>query len=62
LKKENYKSKKLLQVHDELVFDIHKEELDLLQPLIKNTMESAYKMSIPLTVDVGLGNDWLEAH
>ncbi|MCA0932696.1 DNA polymerase I [Lutimonas saemankumensis] len=62
LKKENYRSKMLLQVHDELVFDMHKDELELLRPLIKNTMENAYKMSIPLTVDIGLGNDWLEAH
>ncbi|HIP48116.1 MAG TPA: DNA polymerase I [Lutibacter sp.] len=58
----NYKSKMLLQVHDELVFDIHKEELDILKPLIKETMENAYKISIPLSVDVGLGADWLEAH
>ncbi|UCE94174.1 MAG: DNA polymerase I [Flavobacteriaceae bacterium] len=62
LKNKNYKSKMLLQVHDELVFDMHKEEMELLQPLIKNTMETAYKLSIPLTVDIGLGNDWLEAH
>ncbi len=58
----NYKSKMLLQVHDELVFDIHKDELEKLQPIIKETMENAYKISIPLLVDVGLGADWLEAH
>ncbi len=57
-----YRSKMLLQVHDELVFDIHKEELETLKPLIKETMENAYKISIPLIVDVGLGVDWLEAH
>ena len=61
-KKANYKSKMLLQVHDELVFDIHKDELDLLKPLIKEAMENAFQLSIPLTVDQGTGNNWLEAH
>ncbi len=60
--KENYKSKMLLQVHDELVFDIYKEELEVLKPLIKNEMENAFKMSIPLTVDLGEGDNWLQAH
>ncbi|MCF6297670.1 MAG: DNA polymerase I [Flavobacteriaceae bacterium] len=61
-KKENYKSKMLLQVHDELVFDIYKDELEILRPIIKYEMENAYKLSIPLTVDLGEGVDWLEAH
>jgi len=62
LKEGSYKSKMLLQVHDELVFDIHRDEMDVLEPIIKDTMENAYKMSIPLTVDLGQGNNWLEAH
>jgi DNA polymerase-1 len=57
-----YRSKMLLQVHDELVFDIHNDEMHTLKPIIKETMEQAYKMSIPLTVDLGEGNNWLEAH
>ncbi len=61
-KKENYKSKMLLQVHDELVFDIHKDELETLKPIIKNEMENAYKLSIPLTVDLDIGDNWLDAH
>jgi len=61
-KKEKYKSKMLLQVHDELVFDIHKDELEILKPLIQSEMENAYKLSIPLTVDLGEGENWLEAH
>ena len=61
-KKENYKSKMLLQVHDELVFDIHNDELEMLKPIIKSAMENAFKLSIPLTVDLGEGNNWLEAH
>jgi DNA polymerase-1 len=57
-----FKSKMLLQVHDELVFDIYADEMETLRPLIKNQMESAYTMSIPLTVDLGEGQNWLEAH
>jgi len=58
----NFKSKMLLQVHDELVFDIHKEELQIIKPIIKNEMENAFQLSVPLDVEIGLGNDWLEAH
>ena len=58
----NYKSKMLLQVHDELVFDIYKPELEELKILIKSEMENAYKLSVPLDVEVGIGQDWLEAH
>ncbi|MCF2874929.1 MULTISPECIES: DNA polymerase I [unclassified Tenacibaculum] len=60
--KENFKSKMLLQVHDELVFDAHKDELEIIQPIIKEEMENAFKMSVPLDVEVGLGENWLEAH
>lgn len=62
LKNHHCKSKMLLQVHDELVFDIHKEEQEILLPMIKKLMENAYQLSFPLIVDVGTGNDWLEAH
>lgn len=62
LKEHQFKSKMLLQVHDELVFDIHKEEQEILIPMIKQLMENAYQLSFPLIVDVGTGNDWLEAH
>jgi DNA polymerase-1 len=58
----NYKSKMLLQVHDELVFDIYKPELETLKKLIKTEMENAYQLAIPLDVEIGLGNNWLEAH
>ncbi|GHC42593.1 DNA polymerase I [Ulvibacter litoralis] len=58
----NYKSKMLLQVHDELVFDIYKPELEELQILIKSEMENAYTLSVPLDVEIGLGQNWLEAH
>lgn len=57
-----YKTKMLLQVHDELVFDVYKPELDKLKLLIKSEMENAFEMAVPLVVDLGLGNNWLEAH
>jgi DNA polymerase-1 len=58
----NIKSKMLLQVHDELVFDIYKPELEELKTLIKSEMEKAYTLSVSLDVDLGLGENWLEAH
>lgn len=62
LTSENWKSKMLLQVHDELVFDVHNSELEKIQPMIKHEMENAFKMDVPLDVELGLGKDWLEAH
>lgn len=62
LKEGNFKTKMLLQVHDELVFDAHKDEIDTVKEMIKSEMENAYKMSVPLDVEVGTGNNWLEAH
>jgi DNA polymerase-1 len=62
LEEGNYKSKMLLQVHDELVFDIYQPELEILKPLIKSEMENAFKLSVSLDVDLGLGDNWLEAH
>ncbi|RSC95120.1 DNA polymerase I [Tenacibaculum singaporense] len=59
---ENFKSKMLLQVHDELVFDAHKDELDIIKPIIKQEMENAFKMSVPLDVEIDTGANWLEAH
>ena len=52
----------LLQVHDELVFDVHKTEVDILKSLIKNKMEQTVSLSVPLDVEVGQGLNWLEAH
>jgi DNA polymerase-1 len=62
LKNENWQSKMLLQVHDELVFDVHNSELEKIQPMIKTEMENAFKIEVPLTVDLGMGKNWLEAH
>jgi DNA polymerase-1 len=62
LKSENWQSKMLLQVHDELVFDAHNSELEKIQPMIKHEMENAFKMIVPLDVEIGIGKNWLEAH
>jgi DNA polymerase-1 len=58
----NYKSKMLLQVHDELVFDAYRTELEELKAMVKSEMENAYKLAVPLEVELGVGKDWLEAH
>ncbi|PWH11062.1 DNA polymerase I [Bacteroidetes bacterium SCGC AAA795-G10] len=62
LKSENKNSKMILQVHDELVFDVPKYEIDEIKILIKEEMENAFKLEVPLVVDIGLGSNWLEAH
>ena len=61
-KKEGFKSKMILQVHDELVFDAHKDELETIKPIVKELMENAVKLVVPLDVDMGTGATWLEAH
>ncbi|WP_405199752.1 DNA polymerase I [Christiangramia sp. LLG6405-1] len=62
LKAGNYKTRMLLQVHDELVFDAHKEELEEMKIMIRTEMENAYKLQVPLDVEIGIGQNWLEAH
>ena len=64
LKAKNFKSKMLLQVHDELVFDVLKEELENIQPVIINAMKNALILpnEVPADAEIGHGNNWLEAH
>ena len=62
LRNDGYNSKMLLQVHDELVFDVFKPELNDIITLVKNQMENAYEIKVPLTVDINYGLNWLEAH
>ena len=62
LKGQNFQSRMLLQVHDELVFDVHKSEVDRFTGLVKEKMEKAISLSVPLDVELGLGTNWLEAH
>ena len=58
----NLKSKLIMQVHDELNFDVYKPELEQVKSIVKDKMENAVKLSIPLIVDIGVGENWLEAH
>jgi len=62
IEKRGMQSKMLLQVHDELVFDMHIDEADDLKVLVKEKMEQAITLEVPLTVDIGEGINWLEAH
>jgi DNA polymerase I len=62
LKKSKLSAKMILQVHDELVFDVSTDELDQLKKLVQKEMENIYKLDVPLIVDMGAGNSWLEAH
>ena len=61
LKKNNMKTKMILQVHDELIFDVFKDELDMVKEIVKETMEGVCKMSVPLKVDIEVGTDWYDA-
>ncbi|MBL4593338.1 MAG: DNA polymerase I, partial [Flavobacteriales bacterium] len=60
--KQDFKSKMLLQVHDELVFDVYKPELEKIKPIIKDKMENAVKLSVPLDVEMNDAENWLLAH
>ncbi len=60
--KAEYKSKMILQVHDELVFDAHLDELDEIKKLVIDKMQNAYPLKVPLKVDLDTGENWLEAH
>ena len=60
--KEKLQSKMLLQVHDELVFDLHPEEEERLTLVLKKEMVSPINLKCPLEIDIGVGNNWLEAH
>ena len=62
LQKRKAKTKMVLQVHDELLFDAHKDEVDDLRPLIKKLMENALPLDVPIVVDTGVGDNWLDAH
>ena len=62
LVKGGYRSRMLLQVHDELVFEVAEEEVEELVPKIKTMMEQAFRLSVPLEVEVGVADNWLEAH
>jgi len=62
MKTKDFKSKMILQVHDELVFDVHVSEIDELKTLVKTAMEGAIKMVVPMEVEMEIGDNWLDAH
>ncbi|MBS4012606.1 MAG: DNA polymerase I [Bacteroidetes bacterium] len=62
LENQNLKSKMIMQVHDELVFDAHISELEKLKPMVEKCMKDALKLEVPIVVDMNTGNNWLEAH
>ena len=62
LMKNSYRSKLILQVHDELIFDAFKPEVEQLKEMVKDRMENAYQLKVPLIVETGTGKNWVEAH
>ena len=61
LKDKNLKTKMLLQVHDELIFDVRENELEEVKELVRDTMENIYKFDVPLKVEINYGKDWYDA-
>lgn len=62
MQKGGFKSRLLLQVHDELVFDLHRDEIDDMKALVQRCMTGAAKLDVPLEIEMGTGLNWLEAH
>ncbi|MDX2190406.1 MAG: DNA polymerase I [Bacteroidota bacterium] len=62
MKKEKLRSRMILQVHDELVFDAYKDELPILKPKIEHLMKNALPIEVPMEIGIGVGDNWLEAH
>ena len=62
IQKQKLQSRMILQVHDELVFDVHKDELDILKPQVESLMKEALPLEVPMEIEIGVGQNWLEAH
>jgi DNA polymerase-1 len=62
MQQQDLKSKMILQVHDELVFDVHNSEKDLMKKLVKEAMENAIQLEVPMEVELQFGDNWLDAH
>jgi DNA polymerase-1 len=60
--KKGLRSKMILQVHDELVFDTHHDELETVKKIVQNKMPEAIKLSVPVVIDMNTGSNWLQAH
>ena len=61
VKDKNLKSKLILQVHDELIFDVYEDEKEVMEKLVKEVMINAYKLNVSLDVSLAVGKDWYEA-
>lgn len=62
LKKERYQARMILQIHDELLFEVPEQETQMISALVKEAMENVMTLSVPITVDLGIGKNWMEAH
>ncbi|HSZ25616.1 MAG TPA: DNA polymerase, partial [Cytophagaceae bacterium] len=62
MKAENLKSQMVMQVHDELVFDVHVEEIEIMKKNVSSFMKNAIDMGVPMEIGLGIGKNWLEAH
>ena len=62
IKDQKLQSKMTMQVHDELVFDVYKTEVEQMKAIIEHRMKTAIKTNVPILVEIGEGNNWLEAH
>jgi DNA polymerase-1 len=59
---EKLQTKMVLQVHDELLFDVPRNEIEQIQPIVRDGMQNAAQLIVPLEVEIGIGTNWLEAH
>jgi DNA polymerase-1 len=62
IKEKKLKSRMIMQVHDELVFEVHEDEIEIMKVTVKDIMENALKLNVPIVVDIGTGKSWNEAH
>jgi len=60
--KRNLQSKMIMQVHDELVFDVHKNEIEEVQKIVSDKMKNAIEIAVPIEIEMSNGDNWLEAH
>ncbi len=62
MQEKNFRSRMILQVHDELVFDVHKDEVEEIKAMVYDKMVNAVQLDVPMEVEMGTGRTWLEAH
>jgi len=62
IEKNKLKSRMIIQVHDELVFEIYEKEIEIICPIIENKMKTALNLKVPIKVDTGIGDNWYESH